>query len=158
MERLLLMGVLALTLATGAGSLTNIPQAAAPMAAYLAAPACSPDGEIDGEGSDRGSLPQGEYRGIYYILDTDEFLPCDGALLIVELDVPSSADFDLFLVKDGQGNCQLDEDDELLAASTRGTGEDERLEARIYTGRCYFIIVYAYSGSGTYEIWIGIDI
>jgi hypothetical protein len=129
---------------------------------------CSTDHTLDLLIGDSDYLRGGE--GIYYILgiysDRQGIRPIPGhtsnlcwTRIIAELDVPWTGDFDLYLYEDTwPWECRLDRLDNYITSSRRsGYGVDERIDFTVRGGRCYFVLVYAYAGSGWYEIAIGLD-
>jgi len=85
-----------------------------------------------------------------------------GQKIVVTLEVPSTADMDLYIqtdnsLDDSNNDGYLDDEGEydLLAKSTSSTfGDDERIDWEVPSTGEYFIIVSAYEGYGTYTLHV----
>lgn len=83
-----------------------------------------------------------------------------GQMIEATLDVPSTADVDLYIqsdntLDDSNNDGYIDDDGEpdLLAVSNDyGYGEDERIEWECPSTNEYFVIVHAFEGDGTYTL------
>ena len=153
MKRLILLAIIVLGLSVF-GFAPNAPYGGG-VPAYASNFNCSnpasPDGWTDWSGRDSEYLSSG--HGGYYRVD----LRCN-TRVIISLSVPFFADFDLFLKEDTWPyENRLDSGDRTICSSTRGTGEDEHIDCRVPDSGTYFILVRAYSGSGTYHISIKFD-